>query len=262
LREAIVQLRRDGSRVGAILPVDFFGKAANYSKIESIASEFDIPVLADSAESVGSFFDGKPTGSFGEASIFSFNGNKIMTTSGGGMLLTNSSSVEKQVRFLASQARDKAIHYQHSVVGFNYRLSNILAALGRAQLSRLDLMIARRRGVREIYRELFALAPGVSIFDGGDDTQDNCWLTAVLVDESVSGFTPAALASFLAEKQIETRPLWKPMHLQPLYSKAPALIDGTSEKLFNTGLALPSGSGMSEADLARVSEEIRVFLTR
>src|SRR5699024_8074904 len=198
--------------------------------------------------------NGRPAGSFGRAAVLSFNGNKVMTTSGGGMLLTNEEHIASQVRYLSTQARQPVVHYEHTDIGYNYRMSNILAALGRAQLTRLDEMIDKRRGHRLRYRELFANVPGVSIFgepsgvDGGD-TRDNFWLTSIIVDEVEAGFTSSDLQKALAEVNIEARPLWKPMHLQPVHSRLRAFTDGTSERLFNTGISLPSGSALKPEEI-------------
>jgi dTDP-4-amino-4,6-dideoxygalactose transaminase len=260
LRRAIEQLRSEGRHVGAIVPVDLLGKAADYSALSAIAEEFQIPILCDAAESLGAFSAGMPAGSWGDLAVVSFNGNKIMTTSGGGMLLTNDAATAERVRFLATQAREPEAHYQHATVGYNYRLSNVLAAIGRAQLAKLDEMIVRRRAIRDSYRSVFAAIDGVTIFGGDDDRDDNCWLTAVLVDSQKTGWSVTELTSALALQNIESRPLWKPMHLQPLFASAPGEIDGTSEMLFNRGLTLPSGSGMSAADLDRVIETIERFL--
>lgn len=260
LRQAVEQLRSEGKHIGAIVPVDLLGKTADYAAIGAIATEFGIPVLSDAAESLGASFNGTPAGSWGDAAVISFNGNKIMTTSGGGMLLTNNEELAQRTRFLATQARDNALHYEHSVTGYNYRLSNVLAAIGRAQLERLDSMIARRRQLRTRYKNLFASVAGVTVFQGENDADDNCWLTAILVDPSVAGWSALDLAAALSTEEIESRPLWKPMHLQPLFAGAPGILDGTAELLFERGLTLPSGSVLSEADIERVFSAIETFL--
>lgn len=260
LLSAIQRVLEENKHIGAILPVDLLGKAINYTEIINIAKEFNIPVLCDAAESLGASHKGKNAGSWGDASIVSFNGNKIMTTSGGGMFLTDQKQLAEQVRYLATQARKPVVHYEHSEMGFNYRLSNILAALGRAQLSRLNQMITSRRRWREVYKEIFSGVKGVQIFGGEDDVEDNCWLTAILVNPQVAGWTSASLMRHLAESNIETRPLWKPMHLQPLFQDTGCEVDGTSEYLFDNGLTLPSGSGMSEKQISFVSKKIHEFL--
>jgi len=260
LESALERLTSAGERVGAIVPVDLLGKSADYSAILPIAERFGVPVLADTAEALGASHRGRPAGSFGRAAVLSFNGNKVITTSGGGMLLTEDAGFADRARYFATQARQPVVHYEHTDVGYNYRLSNLLAALGLAQLGRLDAMIARRHELRRGYRSLFAGVPGVTIFDGGDDAEDNAWLTSVLVDEAVSGWSPAALSDALAAKDIESRPLWKPMHLQPVFAHARGLIDGTSERLFVQGLTLPSGSSQSPAQTERVHAAIGGFL--
>ena len=191
----------------------------------------------------------------------SFNGNKIMTTSGGGALLTDDEATAQHIRYLAAQARQPVVHYEHTDIGYNYRMSNLLAALGRAQLERLPLMIERRRQLRLHYRDLFADVPGVTIFgepsgtDGGD-TVDNFWLSSVLIDPAVAGFTAEDLRLALAAENIEARPLWKPMHLQPVYAAERRLADGTSERLFQNGLSLPSGSVLEPKHVNRIDASI------
>ncbi|WP_346233433.1 DegT/DnrJ/EryC1/StrS family aminotransferase [Parafrigoribacterium mesophilum] len=260
LGQAIEQLTSAGEKVAAIVPVDLLGKAVNYTEILAVADEFGIPVLSDAAESLGAAHDGKPAGSFGLASIVSFNGNKVMTTSGGGMLLTDDSDLASHTRYLATQARQPVTHYEHIDIGYNYRMSNLLAALGRAQLSRLDDMIARRRAMRDLYRELFADVAGVEIFGGACDAQDNFWLTSIIVDSAVTGWTPADLSSALLGENIESRPLWKPMHLQPVFAGTRSLTNGHSERLFRTGLTLPSGSALGESEIDRLFSAVNGFL--
>lgn len=260
LRDALVSLRAAGETVAAIIPVDLLGKAVDYTSILAIAEEFDVPVLSDAAESLGATHAGKAAGSFGRASIVSFNGNKIMTTSGGGMLLTDDEAIAKHVRYLATQARQPVVHYEHTDVGYNYRMSNLLAALGRAQLSRLDEMIAKRREMRDTYKDQFADVDGAEVFGGEGDEEDNAWLTSIVVDESITGWHPSELAAALAGCNIESRPLWKPMHLQPVFAGSRGLIDGSSETLFERGLTLPSGSALTGSHRARVTEAIGTFL--
>ncbi|WP_241245233.1 DegT/DnrJ/EryC1/StrS aminotransferase family protein [Microbacterium sp. KRD172] len=262
LRETLTTLRAAGENVAAIVPVDLLGKAVDYTSILASANEFGVPVLADAAESLGATHNGKAAGSFGAASIVSFNGNKIMTTSGGGMLLTDDADFAKHVRYLATQARQPVVHYEHTDIGYNYRMSNLLAALGRAQLNRLDDMIAKRREMRELYKQLFAAAEGVTVFGADGDEDDNVWLTSILVDDDAAGWQPQDLAAVLADDSIESRPLWKPMHLQPVFAGTRGAISGASEKLFRTGLTLPSGSALTPAERARVKEAISAFLAR
>lgn len=252
LELAIGYLQHTGQRVGAVIPVDLLGKAADYSAIQTIAASHGVPVLADAAESLGATHLGRPAGSFGDAAILSFNGNKIMTTSGGGMLLTNTKHLAHQVRYLSTQARQPVAHYEHTDIGYNYRLSNLLAALGRAQLARLDAMIDRRRTIRNHYRHWAASVPGVEIFGGHADEQDNCWLTAILLDPQHHPDAVEPLIAAMAAAGIETRRLWKPMHLQPVFAQTRSMLTGAAEHLFATGVTLPSGSNMTDQQLQRV----------
>lgn len=260
LEQALAQLAAEGRRVAAIIPVDLLGRAADYDEILPLAERFGIPVLSDAAESLGASYHGTAAGSFGVAAALSFNGNKILTTSGGGMLLTDDEALASRARYLATQARQPVVHYEHVDVGYNYRMSNLLAALGRAQLSRLDGMIERRAAIRELYRDLFATVPGVSIFQGDDDANDNKWLTSILVEPAVAGWAAEELREWLNADQIESRPLWKPMHLQPVFADAGALIDGSAEHLFDVGITLPSGSVLDRGQLDRVQDRITSFL--
>ena len=252
LGEVLDQLQAEGARVPVVVPVDLLGKAVDYTSILELADAHGSRVLSDAAESLGATHVGRAAGSFGDASVVSFNGNKIMTTSGGGMLLTDDQDLAARVRYLSTQARQPVTHYEHTEIGYNYRLSNLLAALGRAQLSRLDDMIARRRAVRDRYRAFFADIDGVELFGATDDAGDNCWLTSILIDQSTTGYSTAEMSRVLAEDQIESRPLWKPMHLQPVFEGARQRTTGASESLFRRGLTLPSGSALSDAEMDRV----------
>jgi dTDP-4-amino-4,6-dideoxygalactose transaminase len=260
LASALDELATAGERVGAVVPVDLLGKAVDYTAITELTDRHGVRLLADAAESLGASHRGRAAGSFGDASVVSFNGNKIMTTSGGGMLLTDDGDLAQRVRYLSTQARQPVAHYEHTEIGYNYRLSNLLAALGRAQLTRLDEMIARRREMRELYASLFAGVEGVEIFGRDGDEFDNVWLTSILVDSAVTGWAPADLSAWLAEVQIESRPLWKPMHLQPVFASARALVTGASERLFERGLTLPSGSALDAGQRDRVRARIQSFL--
>lgn len=261
VREALSQLASAGTPAKAVLPVDLLGKAVDYTRIAEICAEFDVPMLCDAAESLGATHQGRPAGSFGVGSAISFNGNKIMTTSGGGMFLTDRDDLATNARYLATQARQPVVHYEHTDIGYNYRLSNLLAALGRAQLTRLDEMIERRRQWRTEYREFFAEVPGIEIF-GGEDAEDNCWLTSVVIDPDQAPLTSDQMRIRLNEMDIETRPLWKPMHLQPVFKQEPSLINGSSETLFQRGLTLPSGSAMSRKAMDRVLETLSTVVER
>ncbi|WP_028709008.1 DegT/DnrJ/EryC1/StrS family aminotransferase [Propionicicella superfundia] len=262
VRRAVDDLRRRGRRVAAILPVDLLGKVCRHEEIDGIAAAAGVPVVSDAAESFGSLRRGRPAASYGVAAAISFNGNKVMTTSGGGALLTDDAELARRVRYLATQARQPVAHYEHTDIGFNYRLSNLLAAVGRAQLIRIDSMIARRRALRDRYKEAFADVAGVDVFGAEADEEDNAWLTAILVDEATAGWNAGELAAALSDLAIESRPMWKPMHLQPVFAQAMSWIDGTSERLFRTGLTLPSGSALGGADQERVFAAIDRFLAR
>ncbi|GAA4407783.1 aminotransferase class I/II-fold pyridoxal phosphate-dependent enzyme [Fodinibacter luteus] len=267
LMDALSQARAEGRRVTAVVPVDLHGKVVDHGAIGAVAAEHRIPVLSDAAESLGARRDGRPSGAFGAAAAVSFNGNKIMTTSGGGALLTDDAAQAGRVRYLATQARQPFVHYEHTEVGYNYRLSNILAALGRAQLLRLEDMVERRRQHRLRYRQMFADVPGVRLLgepsgaDGGA-TRDNFWLTSILVEPKAAGFTSEELRLALAAADIEARPVWKPMHLQPVFATRRAYVDGTSQRLFETGLSLPSGSALTDAQIGRIDAAIAQFLSR
>lgn len=257
------ELRAQGKSVPAVIPVDLLGKVADYDRIQKVVENHGgLHVLSDAAEAFGSSRNGIQAGAHGEAAALSFNGNKIMTTSGGGMLLTHDAALAAHVRKLSTQAREPVAHYEHVEVGYNYRLSNILAALGRAQLSRLDAMIERRRGWRARYRALFADVPGVRILGDADDSEDNCWLTALVVDPGSCGWTARELGEALAAEAIETRPLWKPMHLQPVNQGFPTMANGVSESLFQNGLTLPSGSSITDAQFDRIEDCIHRWLAR
>ncbi|RLV57096.1 aminotransferase class I/II-fold pyridoxal phosphate-dependent enzyme [Aeromicrobium phragmitis] len=262
LDEVLTQLRADGARVPCIVPVDLLGKCADYTAITGVAESHGTRVLADAAESFGATHAGRPAGAWGDAAVLSFNGNKIMTTSGGGMLLTEDAELASHVRFLATQAREPEIHYEHKEIGYNYRMSNLLAALGRAQVERLDAMIERRRSWRERYASIFSDVAGVTIFGREGDQYDNCWLSAILVEPETAGWTSRELLRHLAALEIEARPLWKPMHLQPVHADKPARLAGAAEGLFDQGLSLPSGSALNDDQFDRVAGAINDFLVR
>lgn len=258
LRTAIEAGLAQGRRVKAIMPVHLYGMPAQMAELLDVAREFGIPVLEDAAESLGSTIDGAPCGSFGDLAALSFNGNKIITTSGGGALVSNRGEWIDDARFLSAQARDAAPHYQHSRIGYNYRMSNVLAAIGRGQLSVLDDRVAARRANHERYREFFSAQLGVSMLDEPSATVlSNRWLTTVLVDpEQGNGATRESIRLALAEDNIEARPLWKPMHLQPVFADCPYFGDGLSARLFADGLCLPSGSNLTDAEFDRIFDRL------
>jgi len=246
--------------VGAVVPVDLLGVCADYTAIERVCAAAGVPVLEDAAEALGATHAGRPAGSFGAAAVLSFNGNKIITTSSGGMLLSDDGDLVARARYLATQARQPVAHYEHTETGYNYRLSNVLAALGQAQLARLDDMIGRRRLLRDHYEKTFAGIDGVRLLAA--DAGANAWLTAVLVEPERAGWSAADLGAHLGERNIETRPMWKPMHLQPLFCDARAAVTGAAERLFTTALVLPSGSALTDAEVSRVLDAVNAFLER
>ena len=254
LEEAIQdRLKKTGKVPKAIIAVHLYGMPANMEEIIKVASKYDITVLEDAAEALGSTLNGRKCGSFGEFGILSFNGNKIITTSGGGALVCRTEELAKRTTFYATQARDPAPHYQHSQIGYNYRMSNICAGIGRGQMFVLDDHIARRREIHKLYSILLKDVPGIQVMQSPDSMYDsNCWLTCILVDPTIYGMTSEDIRLRMEENNIETRPLWKPMHLQPVFADAPAYIDSTSECLFDRGLCLPSGSILTNDEIERV----------
>ncbi len=257
---AVDEQRRAGRHVAGFVPVDLFGKCADYSRLVPEAERLEIPMIEDAAEALGAHHAGRPAGSFGVAAALSFNGNKIMTTSGGGALLTDQKSFADRARYLSTQAREPALHYEHTEVGYNYRLSNVLAALGSAQLFRLEEMIARRRHIRDTYRRIFATVDGVEMLDGGDDSDDNCWLSVITVNPDRSGWDAQDLSAYLAGREIETRPVWKPMHQQPAFKGCATALTGVADQLFDRGLALPSGSKHSDTVIGEVVDLVAEFI--
>lgn len=258
LGAALALLRDRGDTVGAVVPVDFLGFTVNYSKIIPICEQFGIPLICDSAESLGASHKGQPAGSHGLAAAISFNGNKILTTSGGGMVLTDDYDFAQRVRHLATHAREAHDHYEHVDLGYNYRLSNVLAAIGRAQLTRLPSMISLRKQWRQRYVDIFKSYPGIEVL-GAEDSEGNYRLTAIVISAKY-GWGPGDLSNALKARRIETRPLWKPMHLQPLYQRSESKLSGASEFLFSRGLVLPSGSSMTPEQWERIEDSIRHFL--
>ena len=261
--KAIDTLQAEGTRVVAAMSVDLFGRCADYDEIVPGLRERSIPFIEDAAEALGATYHGHPAGSFGAAAVFSFNGNKIMTTSGGGMLLSNHEDLIARARYLSTQARQPVDYFQHTEIGFNYRISNVLAALGRAQLSRLDDMLARRREIRQMYVDELVEVPGVRFLgrdEGRGDDEDNCWLTCIELDPAVTTVSPSQLMAELESENIESRRLWKPMHLQPVFASRRAFVNGESERLFNRGLALPSGSALENDEIERVTKVLHTAL--
>ena len=255
LREAIQdRIRITGKKPKVILVVHLYGMPADMQSIMSVADEFEIPVLEDAAEALGSTYDGQHCGTFGKIGVYSFNGNKIITTSGGGALISGDESLCRKATFLATQARDEAPHYQHSQIGYNYRMSNISAGIGLGQMEVLDERIAKRRENNNFYRSAFVNVEGVTFLtEPSECFRSNYWLTTILLNpEETGGVTKEALRLQLKGDGIESRPLWKPMHLQPLFDSYPCYCNGTSELLFDKGLCLPSGSTLTECQLESI----------
>lgn len=258
LEEAIKDRISKGKRVKALIPVHLYGMPASMEAILSLASRYDIPVVEDAAEALGSRYQGKKAGSMGKISVLSFNGNKILSTSGGGMLLSDDPDITRKARFLSTQARDQAPYYLHTEIGYNYRMSNIVAGIGRGQMEVIDQRVRQRRDNHFFYREHLEHVDGISFLrEPGEDYFSNHWLTCILVDPKKTGTTNRQLMEDLEKQNIESRHLWNPMHLQPVFADAPAYVNGTSERLFKQGLCLPSGSNMTDEDRARVLEVLK-----
>ncbi len=258
LRKAIEDRIAKGKKPKAIIPVHLYGMPAKMDEIIAIANEFDIPIIEDAAEGLGAHIDGKACGTFGKLGVLSFNGNKIITTSGGGALLSNNEDYIKKARFLATQARDAAPHYQHSHIGYNYRMSNVCAAIGRGQMTVLQDRVNQRRLNFELYSNHLANISGISFLNEPVGYYSNRWLSTILVDPSkTNGVTREDIRLALEKENIESRPLWKPMHMQPIFENYPFYGDGTAERLFEQGLCLPSGSNLDENELLEVVKIIK-----
>jgi dTDP-4-amino-4,6-dideoxygalactose transaminase len=263
LEEELETRRRDGRPMPkAVVVVDLYGQCANYTRLEPLCARYGVPLIEDAAEALGATWNGKPAGGFGVLGVFSFNGNKIITTSGGGMLVGSDKALIDTARFLATQARDPAPHYQHSHVGYNYRLSNLLAAVGRGQLRVLDDRIAARRRNRAFYERAFADVPGVRFMPVASEGTWNGWLTVIVVDPKAFGATREQIRVALEKENIESRPVWKPMHLQPVFADCPMRGGAVSAAIFEDGLCLPSGSSLTVAELERVASLVLSLRSR
>lgn len=260
LRQAIDdRLRATGKLPKAIIPVHLYGTPARMDEINSVASAYGIPVVEDAAEALGSEYNGSYCGTFGTYGALSFNGNKMITTSGGGALICPDEESARRVKFYATQARENCPYYQHEQIGYNYRLSNISAGIGRGQMYVLDEHIARRRAIHALYVEKLKNTPGITVMQprSNVDLYPNYWLSTILVNPQEAGFTYQELSARLTAADIESRPLWNPMHLQPVFAKAPAYVNGVSEALFAQGLCLPSGPMVTDEDVDRIVEIIK-----
>lgn len=255
LKKALIEADKKGELPKAVIIVNLYGQSADYDELLNLCNQYEIPVVEDAAESLGATYKGKKSGSIGHYGIFSFNGNKIITTSGGGMLVSNDIVALEKARFWATQARDQAVHYQHSELGYNYRLSNVLAGIGRGQLQVLDDRVTSRRQVFNKYYEVFSSVEGINFMPECEYGHSTRWLTAVTIVPEKVGITAVEIIRKLAELNIEARPVWKPLHLQPLFRDNLYYAHSNysvSDELFNYGLCLPSGSNISEDEQNRI----------
>lgn len=261
LEEAIKDRISKGKKPKAIIAVHLYGMPYKVEEIKKISEKYEIPVVEDSAEAFGSSYKGQKCGTFGDISILSFNGNKIITTSGGGALVSRELKHKEKAIFLATQARDVAPHYQHSEIGYNYRLSNISAGIGRGQMEVLDKHVALRREINRFYKAIFEGQEGVKLFsEPSGEYFSNHWLSCILLDNSIFGFSPEDIRLAMVENNIESRPLWKPMHLQPVFKDAPYYGTTVSEKLFEMGLCLPSGSNLINKEKLKINDVLMHFM--
>lgn len=261
LEEAIKDRIAKGKKPKAIIAVHLYGMPYKVDEIKRISEKYEIPIVEDSAEALGSSYKGQKCGTFGDISILSFNGNKIITTSGGGALVSQNFKHKQRAIFLATQARDAAPHYQHSEIGYNYRLSNISAGIGRGQMEVLDEHVGLRRNMNAFYKAIFQNKEGVTLFSEPNSNYfSNHWLSCVLVDKTISGFSSEDIRLLMAENNIECRPLWKPMHLQPVFKDAPCYGGKISENLFEIGLCLPSGSNLKSEEKVKISDVLIHFV--
>jgi len=257
LAEELKSSAKEGKIPKAVIVVDIFGQSADYDPIQEICRRYGVPIIEDAAEALGATYRGKPVGQFGKLGVFSFNGNKIITTSGGGMLVSNDIDLTERALFLATQARDPQPHYEHSQIGFNYRLSNVLAAIGLAQLEVLRDRVEARRENFQYYQENLRDCPGISFMPEAHYGKSTRWLTCIMVESDKFGATREEIRVALERENIESRPVWKPMHLQPVFQECRVRGGAVSERIFKRGLCLPSGSNLTRIDLDRVIEVIR-----
>lgn len=260
LEKVLLSRAEAGRTIAAIVPVDLFGRPADYDRLLPIAADHNVPVLIDAAESLGATYRGRSAGTMGGAGVYSFNGNKIMTTSGGGMLVSDDERLIDKVRFWSSQSREQAPWYEHHEIGFNHRMSSILAALGRVQLARLPEMIARRREIRQMYVQGLADLEGVDVALDPAWGRGNSWLTTLTFASGIRPGASTAVREALAADEIEARPIWKPMHLQPVFGGYEAHMTGVADRVFAEGLCVPSGAGLSDSDIERVIAGIEAAL--
>lgn len=260
LEDAIIDRIKLGKKPKAVIAVHLYGMPCKLEEILDVCKKYEIPLIEDSAEALGSSYKGVPCGTFGEMSVLSFNGNKIITTSGGGALVSKEETVKEKTIFLATQARDEAPHYEHSTIGYNYRLSNICAGVGRGQLEVLDNHVALRRENHKFYAEIFSESTHIKVFTEPDDRFfSNHWLSCIQIDPK-GPFSPEEIRLAMEAENIESRPLWKPMHLQPVYKDAPYYGENVAETLFKHGLCLPSGSNLTDIQKRRIKDVLKQFV--
>ncbi|GAB3711867.1 DegT/DnrJ/EryC1/StrS family aminotransferase [Flavobacterium koreense] len=261
LETAIKDRISKGKKPKAIIAVHLYGMPYKIDEVRSIANKYEIPILEDSAEALGSTYNGQKCGTFGDISVLSFNGNKIITTSGGGAIVTKNIDLKNKAIFLATQARDNAPHYQHSEIGYNYRMSNISAGIGRGQMEILDDHVAKRRAMHDFYKNIFKENTAITVFSEPNENYfSNHWLSAITINSPLNeGKSREDLRLLLETENIESRPLWKPMHLQPVFKDAPYYGGTISENLFDTGLCLPSGSNLTDDEKERIKNVINIF---
>ncbi|MEZ4273316.1 MAG: aminotransferase class I/II-fold pyridoxal phosphate-dependent enzyme [Myxococcota bacterium] len=257
LAEELASCAERGRLPKAVVVVDLYGQCADYDRLNAVCFEYNVPIIEDAAEALGATYRGQPAGSLGAMGVFSFNGNKIITTSGGGMLVSSRRDWIERARYLATQARQPVIHYEHTDVGYNYRLSNLLAAVGRGQLRVLEERVAQRRANNLAYRQALADVPGICFMPEADYGVSSCWLTVLQIDPEIVGISRDDLCNKMALNSIEARPAWKPMHLQPVFSECRRRGGDVSEALFRTGLCLPSGSNLTDIQRDRVIDTLR-----
>jgi dTDP-4-amino-4,6-dideoxygalactose transaminase len=259
LRDELIACRQRGKKPAAVLAIDIIGQCCDFDPIRQICDEFEVPLVEDAAEALGATYRDRPAGSFGDIACFSFNGNKIITASGGGMLVSNKQQFVEQARFLSTQARDPAPHYEHTQIGYNYRLSNLMAAVGRGQLEVLDEHVRRRRLNYDRYFQRLGDQPGIEFMPEIPGGQSTRWLTVMMVDPAKFGRSREDIRLALEQRQIESRPAWKPMHQQPVYSGCRYRGNQVSDRIFENGLCLPSGSSLTEKE---IDEVVDIVLTR
>jgi dTDP-4-amino-4,6-dideoxygalactose transaminase len=257
VHEELKACARRGKLPSAVIAVDLYGRCADYERLEPVCEEFGVPLVEDAAEALGATHGGRAGGRFGQLGVFSFNGNKIITTGGGGALVTDSPALAEQARHLATQARQPVVHYEHERLGFNYRMSNLLAAIGIGQLQGLDRRVGRRQAIHQAYRRQLEGVPGIEFMPADPQGEPTWWLTCVLVDPELFGSSRDQIIAALEEHDIEARPTWKPLHLQPVFADARVVGGAVAASVFERGLCLPSGSSLSDDDLSRIVEIIR-----